>query len=59
MHFFNAKNQRRKKTMTITNEMYSMLFNHITDIQKDLQRIIDNSQKIQIDVEEKYINKDS
>lgn len=45
--------------MTITNEMYSMLFNHITDIQKDLQRIIDNSQKIQIDVEEKYINKDS
>lgn len=44
--------------MTISEEMYSMLFNEITDIQKDLQKIIERTKKLQIEVEEKYINKE-
>ena len=45
--------------MTNLDEMYTTLFNHITDIQKDLQIVIDKAKKVQIDVEEMYINKEN
>lgn len=44
--------------MKITTEMYTKLFNEFTNIQDELQRIIDRTKEIQIEVEEMYISQD-
>ena len=44
--------------MKITTEMYTKLFSELTNIQDELQRIIDRTKEIQIEVEEMYISQD-
>ena len=42
--------------MKIAPEMYTKLFNELTAIQEDLEKIIERSKKAQIEAEEIYIS---
>ena len=42
--------------MKVTTEMYTKLFNELTTIQEELQKIIDRTKEAQIEVEEIFIN---
>ncbi len=42
--------------MNITTEMYTKLFNELTDIMKDLENIKERIKKVQSETEEIYIN---
>ena len=44
--------------MKITTEMYTKLFNELTNIQEELQKIIAKAKEVQIEVEEIYIGQD-
>ena len=41
--------------MKVTSEMYTKLFNELTDMQEELQKLIERMQKAQIEAEEMYI----
>lgn len=45
--------------MEVTTEMYVKLFDELTNVQEELQRIIDRTKEIQIEVEEMYISHDN
>ncbi len=45
--------------MEVTLEMYSTLFNEITDIERELEVIIQRLKDVQIKVEEMYISADN
>lgn len=42
--------------MKVTTEMYTKLFNELTNIQEELQKIIERAKAVQAEVEEIYIN---
>lgn len=42
--------------MKPTAEMYIKLFNELTDIQEELQKIIERAKEVQLEVEEIYMN---
>ena len=42
--------------MKPTSEMYTKLFNELTDIQEELQKIIERAKEVQLEVEEIYMN---
>ena len=42
--------------MKVTSEMYTKLFNELTNIQEELQKIIERAKAVQTEVEEIYIN---
>ena len=42
--------------MKVTTEMYTKLFNELTNIQEELQKIIEMAKTVQAEVEEIYIN---
>ena len=42
--------------MKVTSEMYTKLFNELTNIQEELQKIIERAKTVQAEVEEIYIN---
>lgn len=42
--------------MKVTTEMYTKLFNELTNIQEELQKIIESAKAVQVEVEEIYIN---
>lgn len=44
--------------MKITEEMYTKLFNCITDVVKTLEEVGESLKKVQIDAEEIYISKE-
>ncbi len=43
--------------MNVTSDMYTKLFNELTDIMKDLENIKERIKKVQSETEEIYINK--
>ncbi len=45
--------------MEVTTEMYTKLFNELTNIQEELQKIIERTKDIQLEVEEIYISGDN
>lgn len=45
--------------MEVTTEMYAKLFNELTNVQEELQKIIERTKNIQIEVEEIYISGDN
>ncbi len=42
--------------MKVTSEMYTKLFNEITDIQEELLKLVERLKNIQLETEEMYIN---
>lgn len=42
--------------MKVTTEMYTKLFNELTNIREELQKIIESAKAVQVEVEEIYIN---
>lgn len=42
--------------MKVTTGMYTKLFNELTNIQEELQKIIESAKAVQAEVEEIYIN---
>ncbi len=42
--------------MKVTSEMYTKLFNEITDIQEELLKLVERLKNIQLKTEEMYIN---
>ena len=42
--------------MKVTSEMYTKLFNEITDIQEELLKLVEKLKNIQLKTEEMYIN---
>ena len=42
--------------MKVTTEMYTKLFNEITDVQEELLKLAERLKNIQIETEEIYIN---
>lgn len=45
--------------MEVTTEMYVKLFDELTNVQEELQKIIERTKNIQIEVEEIYISGDN
>ena len=43
--------------MNVTTDMYTKLFNELTDIMNDLENIKERIKKVQLETEEIYINK--
>ena len=43
--------------MNVTSEMYTRLFNELTDVQRELEKLIERIKLAQIETEEMYINK--
>lgn len=41
--------------MEITTEMYTRLFNELTDVQRELEKLVERIKKAQTEVEEMYI----
>ncbi len=42
--------------MKVTSEMYTKLFNEITDVQEELLKLVERLKNIQLETEEIYIN---
>lgn len=42
--------------VNVLKEMYTKLFNEITDIQEELQKIVERLKNIQLETEDMYIN---
>ena len=42
--------------MKVTSEMYTKLFNEISDVQEKLQNIVERLKKVQKETEDMYIN---
>lgn len=42
--------------MKVTSEMYTKLFNEISDVQEELQNIVERLKKVQKETEDMYIN---
>ncbi len=42
--------------MKVTSEMYTKLFNEITDVQEELLKLVERLKNIQLETEEMYIN---
>ena len=42
--------------MNVTSEMYTKLFNEITDIENEMIKLVEKLKNVQIEVEEIYIN---
>ncbi len=47
---------RRIFIMNVTSDMYTKLFNELTDIMKEIENIKERIKKVQIETEEIYIN---
>ena len=41
--------------MEVTTEMYARLFNELTDVQKELEKLIERIKNVQMETEELYI----
>lgn len=44
--------------MNVTSEMYTKLFNEITDIENEMIKLVEKLKNVQIEVEEIYINQE-
>ena len=44
--------------MKVTSEMYTKLFNEISDVQEELQNIVERLKKVQKEKEDMYINRE-
>ncbi len=42
--------------MKVTSEMYTKLFNEITDVQAELLKLVERLKNIQLETEDMYIN---
>jgi len=42
--------------MKVTSEMYTKLFNEITDVQEELLKLVERLKNIQLETEDMYIN---
>ena len=45
--------------MEVKSEMYTKLFNEMTEIEKELQKLIERMKSVQMEVEEMYINEET